>query len=639
MFSIKGEHDHGPFGGGRAQLVWGQRPDGSLVHITAVERGRRCDCICPACERALVAKKGQKQALHFAHEGGSACSGARETNAHVWAKQILAERKKLWLPAGYARAGKSFRDVFDAQYFEFETVRLERRTGEIVPDVVLSARGRELIVEIYVTHPCDERKIAKIEALGISALEIDLSAYRQAEVEADVADALIGSPDGGALRHWLFNVRTRDEGIKLAEEQRQRDAHLKRRKARAEQAEVDRVLRAARSLKIEVPGTQSVQTSVAEKYDLKGAVGVTWLGLKTAFSAPPEVWQAEIWSKVLIPASSEWATSFHNTEVTRAVRGCIGSAFRCSLPEHIRAAVRDAFPCFLFPEEAVAHYLGYLEQKRLIVADGPGRYRLDDDVRVRLKGRSQQVNDERERREAAEERLARIIRQIPVEERSAFDLQLWRSKPILTLESTLSELVHSGGTDWAHFLSDLNAIDRMLLWGAEAVQSTLGLPIEAANQRVAQRQTQAADRAAQKAIETERQNANFRQERLSRLAAEALGDQEASIWLSAPLGGSRTRIEVARESNAGFDEVQAALAEEVRGRLRDAEANRFRSTLLKAAVTALGTDRAELFIRAHHPRIGASPFEHCVSEAALRLCLSLLPAQRSGVTTRRSGLR
>ena len=31
-----------------------------LVHISDVERGKNCQCVCPACNEPLIAKKGEK---------------------------------------------------------------------------------------------------------------------------------------------------------------------------------------------------------------------------------------------------------------------------------------------------------------------------------------------------------------------------------------------------------------------------------------------------------------------------------------------------------------------------------------------------------------------------------------------------
>jgi len=91
-----GYADHQPFTGFSDELVYGIKRDGGTAHISEVVRGLRCDCRCPACDQVLVAKKGLKQLHHFAHYNkGISCSHVAETNAHIWAKQVLEREKRL----------------------------------------------------------------------------------------------------------------------------------------------------------------------------------------------------------------------------------------------------------------------------------------------------------------------------------------------------------------------------------------------------------------------------------------------------------------------------------------------------------------------------------------------------------------
>ena len=60
-----GFHDHQPFSGISDELVYGVQPDGTIVHISMVDRGLACNCRCPACDHVLVAKKSAKQTHYF----------------------------------------------------------------------------------------------------------------------------------------------------------------------------------------------------------------------------------------------------------------------------------------------------------------------------------------------------------------------------------------------------------------------------------------------------------------------------------------------------------------------------------------------------------------------------------------------
>lgn len=64
--------------------------DGRIVHVDSVDRGRACDCICPACNGLLVARKGDIRVHHFAHDMYAICNG--ESALHATAKHLLFQR-------------------------------------------------------------------------------------------------------------------------------------------------------------------------------------------------------------------------------------------------------------------------------------------------------------------------------------------------------------------------------------------------------------------------------------------------------------------------------------------------------------------------------------------------------------------
>jgi len=72
---------------------------------------------------------------------------------------------------------------------QINSVRVEKRLGNIVPDLVLDivnengTASHEVIVEIFVTHKVDENKLKKIKDLRLPTLEIDLSAQYKTWLE------------------------------------------------------------------------------------------------------------------------------------------------------------------------------------------------------------------------------------------------------------------------------------------------------------------------------------------------------------------------------------------------------------------------------------------------------------------------
>ena len=90
-----------PNGTGRngAKLTWAVGADGETKHISEAENGLKCGCVCPICGAALIAKQGNVVAHHFTHASGDECQHAVETALHLAAKDILAVRKEIVLPA------------------------------------------------------------------------------------------------------------------------------------------------------------------------------------------------------------------------------------------------------------------------------------------------------------------------------------------------------------------------------------------------------------------------------------------------------------------------------------------------------------------------------------------------------------
>ena len=184
-------------------LPFGVR-EGSLVHISEVERGKACGCLCPACGDKLVAKKGRVQQHHFAHLAGADCRSSVESALHFAAKEILDRSSKVSLPAVKVNfpGGKAPIEIAPEQDYKMSDVRLERKLGSVVPDVTVQIRGRELAIEIYVTHKVDDEKVDRFRSLGLSAIEIDLSGFGRV-FDVDDLERLILGP--GSQKRWVYN--------------------------------------------------------------------------------------------------------------------------------------------------------------------------------------------------------------------------------------------------------------------------------------------------------------------------------------------------------------------------------------------------------------------------------------------------
>jgi hypothetical protein len=200
----------------QVKLPFGLRK-GELVHISTVSSGLACECNCAACDATLIARKGKKNAHHFAHYQSEECAYAVETALHLAAKKVLEESAQITLPeliiyeqvfgeiCGQQLTKTGSAIVCEMHISHIEDVVLEKSLTQIIPDVIAYIDGTPLIIEIGVTHFVDEHKENKILDLKIASIEIDLSDVdRDANLEsirAIVIDSIIH-------KVWLFHPET-----------------------------------------------------------------------------------------------------------------------------------------------------------------------------------------------------------------------------------------------------------------------------------------------------------------------------------------------------------------------------------------------------------------------------------------------
>lgn len=179
---------------------------GEIVSIDDVESGLKCECTCPACGEPLVAKKGKNMIHHFAHCSESKCEYGYESSLHLAAKDILTKSKKIFLPPVYLNFPASYKEkelISESKEIDIERVDLEKRYGNIIPDVVVYAGGKKFFIEIYVTHPIDDQKLEKIRDANISTMEIDLSKKDKMMTVQELTEVLLNDVDE---KSWKFNA-------------------------------------------------------------------------------------------------------------------------------------------------------------------------------------------------------------------------------------------------------------------------------------------------------------------------------------------------------------------------------------------------------------------------------------------------
>jgi len=191
--------------------------EGRVIEIHEVESGLKCNCTCSVCGHRLVAKKGNLTKHHFAHYEGSECSKAIETYLHIAAKDFLERTKTIKLPEVVFRLGSANGHTVTLstnQVMTFDKVFLEKRTDDIVPDIIVEKDGVQLFIEIAVTHFIDEQKREKIKRIGTSTIEIDLSSWDYDFKLVDLETILLKETE---KKKWIYNRKSENFRLKASE--------------------------------------------------------------------------------------------------------------------------------------------------------------------------------------------------------------------------------------------------------------------------------------------------------------------------------------------------------------------------------------------------------------------------------------
>jgi hypothetical protein len=187
--------------------------DGKHVHVSQVESGTSCGCICPKCNKPLIAKKGPVIRHHFAHHHDSIGQCTLESVLHVLAKDIIKDAGKIYIPdveINLYRRGVIKRPC--GKIVRLDKVKEEENLGRITPDIVGYHKESRLLIEIYVTHKSDQAKIDELKSRGLSAIEIDLSGLDYDTHEEEFENLVLYDKNN---RYWLNNRLANDFISKL----------------------------------------------------------------------------------------------------------------------------------------------------------------------------------------------------------------------------------------------------------------------------------------------------------------------------------------------------------------------------------------------------------------------------------------
>ncbi|MFZ3583428.1 competence protein CoiA family protein [Loktanella sp. DJP18] len=225
--------------GGGPRTLYGRSANGNLLHVDFVETGTK-GLVCPDCESEVRARKFKSdKSDHFYHLSTDECRTAGETAIHLLAKQMIADCMEVSVPHIVAEnlgpGGWGSESLVNGRWLDtrdrdpsdpwpvlkLSSVRIEVYLDGIRPDLIVTDQnGRELFVEIMVTHQVDPRKKSILASRKNTTIEIDLSGLARSESADDIRSAVTY----GAPRFWVYNETIAARcAIHLAEiEERQR---------------------------------------------------------------------------------------------------------------------------------------------------------------------------------------------------------------------------------------------------------------------------------------------------------------------------------------------------------------------------------------------------------------------------------
>ena len=151
------------------KLPYGLR-DNELLTIEEVESGLGCNCVCPACEKQLIARKGDVKAHHFAHYKSEDCLSGLETALHKLSKEIISKSKIFTTPILYYP--NTHFEIFEEIEIPIDNVILEKKVGEFIPDIVIETKGKKLLIEIVVSNSVSWQKLQRIKSENLPTIEI-----------------------------------------------------------------------------------------------------------------------------------------------------------------------------------------------------------------------------------------------------------------------------------------------------------------------------------------------------------------------------------------------------------------------------------------------------------------------------------
>ena len=192
-----------------AQLTWAIAGNGEPAHISEVEKRAEVRVCLPGVRRSPRREAGEIREHHFAHASGRRVPARRGIGAAPRGKGHPREAQGDRAARGRGSPARCIAEdrARTATALRDRICEGRAETATIIPDVIVEVSGRQLLVEVTVTHGVDDAKLTKIRELGWSCVEIDLSDAPR-DLGREALEKIV--VDGSAQKRWLHNVRANE---------------------------------------------------------------------------------------------------------------------------------------------------------------------------------------------------------------------------------------------------------------------------------------------------------------------------------------------------------------------------------------------------------------------------------------------
>lgn len=600
---------------GYLKVPFARCADGVARHVTAVTGLPGGPFTCLDCQERLTLRRPANKRAHFAHLSDSLCTG--ETALHLYAKELLAQRRTLTLPALILQDEGLSEIVFKTGSYEFEQVLPERNLGTFQPDAIVLYKGAELAVEFLVSHAVDAEKRAKVLERNISMVEIDLSSVRAGSFSADELDHAILH---AAPRRWIHH--------------RGRAAAINKLEAQVATKRIERGRRLKWHIEKRVEGTYpegwADEATVAVKQaELKHLVDIE-VDCGHWFTVPRAIWQAHVLDLHVIKPSRMFAPGGRSI----AVKGDWPheQLLASKLPDWMMRTDLSNYPAkrlgeagydqwsYGSPSHAVWHYFAALQLRgeAVVWSREDQSFFIEPEIHGRLY-----------RRVELPRSVTKLLGAVQHNDPET-GYRRWASTYIAR-GATPAELIENGGHGYDDLVRKIAAIDAMLpSYSRNVVDDLCGLPLEPIRHRnLAAIAADAAER------ERKAREASYRRSTSLRRQAVQMLESDAAEWLGQQVEPAGVGIV---EFASGSDDMLfkaerwlAAAADKRRQTISIAQhVAALRNELTQVAHRAFPSSAlADLFLNSGQPKLGGRrPIDYCDSKQAFERLMLLLPKRR-----------